>query len=513
MLGVIAMFGATAGNDARAATLEGLLMPGPLHAAHSDLESDCGNCHNRTNRAEQTRLCSTCHKDIATDLREKRGFHGKRPEVARAQCNACHSEHLGRTARITPAMAREFDHAQTDFKLDGAHRGAACTGCHVAGKKYREAPTRCVDCHGKAEPHEGKLGKDCATCHNSARWNEVRFDHGETKFALRGQHAEVPCAGCHARNRWKDTPVACASCHTPDDIHRGERGTACADCHTQTSWRDARFDHEKETGFALLGEHGKAACAACHRSGRFEDELPTACSGCHAAADSHAGRMGGKCESCHEATAWKTTHFLHERDTKFRLQGAHSELACHSCHVSTVTQQKPKQECIACHRAVDVHAGALGTDCASCHGSVAWRQNVRFDHDLSDFPLLGQHAAVPCAGCHTSLQFKAAGKTCRDCHASEDVHRGSLGKDCARCHSPNAWNIWQFDHTKESGFALSGAHSRLQCNSCHRQPAGEAKLGRDCASCHATDDIHLGQFGRRCDSCHSTISFHRTRPQ
>jgi hypothetical protein len=65
----------------------------------------------------------------------------------------------------------------------------------------------------------------------------------------------------------------------------------------------------------------------------------------------------------------------------------------------------------------------------------------------------------------------------------------------------------------ESGFALSGAHARLQCNACHKRPAGETKLGRDCMSCHSTDDVHLGQFGRRCETCHSTISFRRAKPQ
>jgi hypothetical protein len=513
MLGAIALFGTATGRLAHGATLEGLLMPGPLSAAHSKLESDCTNCHNRSNRAQQAQLCSACHKDVAADIQGKRGFHGRRPEIAAAQCNACHSEHLGRNARITPAAAREFDHTKTDFQLEGAHRGADCAGCHVAGRKFRDAPTACVDCHRKAEPHEGKLGTDCAACHGNARWSEVRFDHAKTHFALQGAHTETPCTACHAQNRWKATPMACASCHTPDDVHRGQRGTACADCHTQVSWRDARFDHEKDAGFALLGKHKSAACTSCHRSGRFEDKLPRDCAGCHAAVDSHAGRMGSKCETCHDVTSWKSTHFVHERDTKFTLQGAHAKLQCHSCHVSAVTQRKPDQACVACHRAVDAHGGALGRQCENCHGTTAWRQDVRFDHDLTDYPLLGQHVAVPCASCHSSLKFKAAGSSCIDCHKADDVHRGNLGKACADCHSPNAWNIWQFDHKKESGFELSGAHARLQCNSCHRRPAGEARLGRDCASCHATDDVHLGQFGRRCDSCHSTISFHRTRPQ
>ena len=206
-------------------------------------------------------------------------------------------------------------------------RIAACPApaATPAGKKFSDAPVRCVDCHRKVEPHEGKLGTDCAACHDTSRWSAVRFDHAKTKFPLQARHAQIPCAACHAGNRWKATPTACASCHTPDDVHRGQRGTACADCHTQASWTDAKFDHEKETGFALVGAHRQAACQSCHRSGRLEDDLPRECSGCHAAADSHAGRMGGKCETCHESTEWKTTHFDHAKDTKYTLTGAHCD--------------------------------------------------------------------------------------------------------------------------------------------------------------------------------------------
>ena len=309
------------------------------------------------------------------------------------------------------------------------------------------------------------------------------------------------------------TPTGCASCHATDDVHRGQRGTACADCHTQASWTDAKFDHEKETGFALVGAHKQAACQSCHRSGRLEDDLPRECSGCHAAVDSHAGRMGAKCETCHESTAWKTTHFDHGKDTKYPLTGAHSTVACHSCHTALPSDQKTPQQCVACHRAVDVHAGTQGTTCDNCHGTTAWNRDLRFDHDLTGFPLLGQHVAVPCARCHMTQKFKEAPSKCGGCHAADDVHHGNLGADCQKCHSPNAWNVWQFDHLKESGFALSGAHARLQCNTCHKRPAGEAKLGRDCMSCHSTDDVHLGQFGRRCETCHSTISFRRAKPQ
>ena len=341
MLCVIGTLGGFAGG-ARGATLEGLLMPGPLHSEHAKQESDCTTCHDRANRARQATLCSACHKDVATDIRDKRGLHGKRPEIAQVQCNACHSEHLGRDGRITPRRGggvRPF--------ADGLPHRWRRTAMWPAPAATRQArsiarrPAAASDCHKKAEPHQGKLGTDCAACHETVAL--VRGALRPWQDALRAAGSAMrrsPAPPATSGNRWKETPMACASCHTPDDVHRGSRGTACADCHTQASWKDAKFDHEKVTGFALLGAHRTASCQSCHRTGRFEDEIPKDCSGCHAAIDSHAGRMGTKCESCHEASAWKDTHFVHERDAKFTLRGAHSKLACHSCHVARVTRSQ-----------------------------------------------------------------------------------------------------------------------------------------------------------------------------
>lgn len=498
---------------AAGATLEGLLMPGPLASGHAELESDCGSCHDRSNRARQRELCLACHKDVAADLAARRGLHGRRGEIQAAQCSACHSEHRGREARLAPQPDALFDHVATDFQLDGAHRLVACGACHAAGKRYSEAPTGCIDCHRRDEPHDGQLGTDCASCHGSQRWNAVDFDHGQTRFALQARHAELPCAACHANNRWRDTPRACASCHTPDDVHRGTRGTDCASCHTERSWSEARFDHEKETGFALLGAHRDAACQSCHRSGRFEDKLPRECSGCHRAVDTHAGRMGNECASCHGTTQWRVADFNHEQKAKFALTGAHASLGCHSCHVVPLSDSRPSRDCADCHRAEDAHAGTVDRQCAACHDTKSWKDGLRFEHDLTDFALLGQHATVPCASCHVSLQFGKTESLCSSCHRASDVHQGALGTDCARCHHPNGWNQWQFDHAKESGFALTGAHARAQCGSCHQRPPGSERMARDCVSCHATEDPHLGQFGRRCESCHSTISFLRAVPQ
>ncbi len=46
-------------------------------------------------------------------------------------------------------------------------------------------------------------------------------------------------------------------------------------------WKTAKYDHLKETGYALLGVHDEINCVACHRSGNYKDKIPKDCNGCH----------------------------------------------------------------------------------------------------------------------------------------------------------------------------------------------------------------------------------------
>ncbi len=418
---------------------EKLVMPGELVEGHAKLEKDCKNCHEAFTKHSQSRLCLACHKEIARDREQGRGLHGKRPDAAKADCNRCHTDHKGRKADIVQFDKETFNHAFTNFQLAGAHKDASCEGCHAAKTKFRNAPGRCIDCHKSDDKHKGRLGDNCQSCHSEDGWAKVRtFDHSKTKFPLTGAHAKVACSSCHANEKYKGTPLACASCHQLQDVHRGRYGTKCNSCHQPEKWKTVRFDHSR-THFPLRGRHASVRCDGCHTGDLYRDKLGTTC--------------------------------------------------------------------ISCHKKDDAHKGQLGTNCQQCHNETAWRKKVSYDHDLTNFPLLGKHAVVPCEECHKSTSFKDAPTACVSCHR-DDHHQGTLGSDCAQCHTPNGWTRWRFNHDTQTRFPLTGAHTGLECSSCHRERnVTKISLPTNCYSCHASDDAHHGNFGRACEQCHNTRSF------
>ena len=502
-----------AATQVPALEIEKLVMPGPVIAGHAKLEAGCRNCHVAFAKTRQNTLCLDCHKEVASDVSAATGFHGKSLNVVKADCVTCHTDHLGRDADIVRLDKDTFDHRVTDFPLRGAHPRVACSECHKAETPHREAKTQCIACHRDDDVHKGALDEKCATCHNEQDWRAAAaaFDHtSSTKYPLTGGHVGVACGLCHADRTFKSTPTGCVDCHKADDAHAGRNGTDCRSCHTVATWKTQTFDHARETDFPLLGEHAKTTCIACHTSGDFKAPMKKDCVSCHKSDDSHQGLNGTKCGDCHGADRWTRVKFDHGRDTKFPLLGAHKDATCRSCHTGPVYTVKTETTCITCHKRDDVHAGKLGTDCATCHTPAGWTEQVAFDHDLTRFPLNGLHTVVPCEACHITADYKDTASGCNDCHAKDDEHKGRLGPTCNTCHNPNDWKLWTFDHAKQTDFALDGGHTGLQCVACHtKRVTKKIELSTDCAACHRRDDVHRGAFGQDCSRCHNTTTFAR----
>lgn len=493
--------------------METALMPGQVIQAHAKWEEDCAKCHKRFDKAAQSRLCQECHRDVRLDIERTQGFHGR--EKDQRACRECHTEHKGRTESIARFDALTFDHRQTDFPLKGAHadpKKTECTACHRAGTKYRLTSSLCVDCHKQNDKHKGSLGTECIDCHAERDWKETRFDHSKTRFLLRGTHAETKCEACHAHERYKNTPRDCASCHKKDDYHKGVFGPQCAACHGERDWKTSSFNHDKDTTYALKGKHARTKCETCHKVPVAKGKTPTLCAPCHQKDDTHKGRFGQKCESCHTEKDWKALTFDHDRDTKYPLKGKHVQTKCESCHRGNPYKDTLAVQCVACHRKDDVHKGNYGPTCEGCHTEKDWK-TIPFDHDRdTKYPLKGKHRTTRCASCHKGPLYQDKTPTaCAGCHAKDDRHKGNYGPKCGVCHLEQGWKTVTFDHNRDTKYPLKGKHAPLTCASCHKGHLYQEKLATACVSCHEKDDTHKGQEGQKCQECHNERSWNETR--
>ena len=400
---------------------------------------------------------------------------------------------------LTVVLASPVEAQISPGPLSNAHRElsgtSGCVKCHAVSPG---SPSfRCLDCHQDIASrlkqgrglHPALVGHQdpnasCVRCHSEhngekfslVRWDPTpgKFDHAKTGFTLDGKHAAL----------------ACQRCHNPERIVAAERATLSA--------RDL-----KRTYLGL-----SKSCASCHE-------------------DKHRGQLGANCLQCHNTTDWKAAVNFDHSKTRFKLTGAHRELACQKCHTPLATgvlqySGLKFDRCTSCHN--DVHRGAFAQDCQSCHNTGQWRrtlQTFQFDHGKTRYVLTGKHLELQCESCHRGGDFKKplAHGRCADCH-TPDPHRGQFAghKDagaCESCHTTVGFKNANFGLAEHNatGFPLREKHATLACAKCH-VPAGRDTIFKikfaQCLDCH--QDAHRNQFAgapnfNRCQACHTETTF------
>jgi hypothetical protein len=199
------------------------------------------------------------------------------------------------------------------------------------------------------------------------------FDHNrDSKYPLRGEHAETKCIKCHKPEvpggalgtaKFKGVSAECVDCHKikhPEKHRESSFGTLCVSCHNEKRWGKSappltHIQNYAPQGDKLLGKHLLADCRACHK-------------------DAMITKLGLKCP--------------------------------------------PEEQCAICHKAEDPHKGTLGLDCQRCHTTVGWKApDLRFDHNtMTKWPLDQDHERVACAKCHENNKWKPVDTTCKSCH-------------------------------------------------------------------------------------------------
>lgn len=498
----------------------------PLEGSHASVP--CTSCHKSLEFKQATKTCATCHQDV------HRGELG-------VQCGDCHN-----TRSFTDRNTQVATHALTRFPLEGAHRTVDCRNCHTARSEgslvFRGAPTDCIACHQRDYDQTAGLNhaaagfkKDCTGCHTNTSWLGGRFDHQTTQFPLTGAHLAATCANCHADKIYRSKPTTCVSCHLSDYTqsklppHEAARfPTECASCHTTTKWQGTPYDHNL-TRFPLTGAHVPLTCQACHADQVYVGK-PTTCVACHQAdytkttqPPHQAAGFPTDCATCHTTTKWPGAVLDHNK-TQFPLTGAHVATPCMQCHADGIYKGKPTT-CLACHQSDYTktsqpphQAAGFPTNCATCHTTTRWPGAI-FDHNKTQFPLTGTHAATPCMQCHADGVYKGKPTACVACHqtdynnSSQPPHKAAgFPTTCTVCHSTTKWIPGTFDHNA-SQFPLTGAHLATPCMQCHADGVYKGKP-TTCVSCHqpdydnSTDPNHKAAlFPTTCAGCHNTTKW------
>ena len=320
------------------------------------------------------------------------------------------------------------------------------------------------------------------------------------------------------------------------DVH-GDITIPCEACHTAEAWTPLRddldFNHNEQTRFAMTGKHALAECASCHLDLRFDRPDLTAddCASCHL--DVHRGQLGDECQTCHNTQDFQLTNgALIHAQTSFPLTGSHLQVSCETCHTEDPDGlfAPLDTDCFACHAvdyqqaaSIDHVAAGFSTDCETCHSTLAFSVSGGFNHVAvsEGFALVGTHAEIACASCHTVPGFEpifdADGpEDCFACHQADyertttiDHVAAGFPTECQQCHNVTVWENAMFEHASVSeGFALVGAHVSLPCSSCHVGPDFDVPFDpagqNDCFACHAQEheEEHPG-FPTECLQCHN----------
>jgi hypothetical protein len=541
-----------------------------VHLFKGDFEKkDCNVCHGNVSWKENVKF--NHDTDTKYKLVERH---------AELKCNECH---------LKDKKKKVFQ-----YKWDHLNQ-KQCLTCHQDFHKNRLG----------AKYTNGQ----CTTCHTQRKWSIANFDHEITGYKLLGKHKEAQCVDCHkpnkglilnSKNKISKLPAIkdlnftglkkqCLSCH--QDFHKFGTKMAnkmgdlnqCSKCHDENDWKKTHyFDHNVHTVYPIEGKHLELKCADCHlprpKNKKIDDKnlkldlkLPTyhwaqlnskTCETCHN--NPHIGEfskdlLSKKCTVCHTAEDWfiqkSETAFDHSK-TRFQLTGSHKTTSCKDCHGESGKKKfkftsVDQKFCIDCHN--NIHEKQFVgkwnlKDCSQCHSTEKFSPLLKFDHNLTNYQLKGEHEKLKCSECHTSSNEKynlkwpnyhtknhqeplvkpmavfnfpnLKAKSCRQCH--EDYHVGQLGQNCTQCHSEKSWKPTSFDHNKQSRFQLIAKHMDVKCEKCHTPINDKIKFKNEirnvvkfkpvstqCVDCHK--DPHKGNFGKTCQECHTEKNWRSTK--
>lgn len=218
-------------GGASVAGWQGLVVPGALTEKHRFIAGQCESCHT-PHVGVEAKNCIACHASSPGILsKQSTAFH-----ATIGNCRGCHVEHEG------GAMLTTMQHAM------------------LAAAGYRRE----------------REDKDART----AIGQLVRF---------------AEATGARPDHREDVAHLACASCHSNKDPHRGLFGAGCGSCHGVTAWTVVGFQHPSPAS---------TDCAQCHQAPPSHYMMHFEMVSEKVAGQEHA--KVEQCNLCHQTDAWNS---------------------------------------------------------------------------------------------------------------------------------------------------------------------------------------------------------------
>ena len=161
--------------------------------------------------------------------------------LAQGGCEYCHS--------VESWQAVSYDHSLTGFPLEGKHKAALCSACHLpkgsenilTDMHFIGIDKNCTGCH--TDIHRGQFSSQvnaadanraltaCGKCHSFDNWQPSKFVHDrDAAFKLEGAHRNVACGKCHQKIErdgqyftwFKPIDTECRHCHGENELNLKE---------------------------------------------------------------------------------------------------------------------------------------------------------------------------------------------------------------------------------------------------------------------------------------------------
>jgi len=375
---------------------DALWSPGPLHASHQFIGSDCNACHTSPFAPIENVQCTNCHTKVEHHVR------ATSPDIAlfdQRRCGECHVEHAE-----TPSVVSR------DQRL--------CSDCHDKLKTLspRTELLNVAD-FGRDHPEfrvsmlqsrEGPKGLDWTTVRLDVLPDQPRVENSHLRFSHTQHLARKGIKGPNG-----DEVLQCRNCHEGDSSGRLmlpiQMEKNCSRCHS------LRYDEKDPASIVPHGDiEGVYQTLLSHFSRQFlEGDI-----GSTRRAAISVRRPGGQ------------PGMVLTRDEQYRARDWAEQQS-----LSAARDLFEKRVCVDCHEVTKLPAriGIEQWKVEPVKLTQTWMPRARFNHEA--------HKTTECITCHTGATVSKRSNdvlmpnidVCRTCHSGAE-DRKKLPSDCLMCH-------------------------------------------------------------------------------